>query len=58
MRVLASPLMEDCTVTPPQVELKGENVKVENGKIVITIPVDLQSIAELCRWRDRFGSLI
>ena len=25
------------------VELKGENVKVENGKIVITIPVDSQS---------------
>ena len=25
------------------VELKGENVKVENGKIVITIPVDSRS---------------
>ena len=25
------------------VELKGENVKVENGKVVITIPVDSQS---------------
>ena len=25
------------------VELKDENVKVENGKIVITIPVDSQS---------------
>ena len=25
------------------VELKGENVKVENGKIVITVPVSSQS---------------
>ena len=51
------------------VELKGENVKVEDGKIVITIPVDSQSgfmilqsgdavICEIRGFRTRIGRMV